>query len=437
MLVRGLRGGYTGFFYGWVIVGVVFLILATTSGLGFYNASVILSAATRELDSSVGAVSGATGVFFAVAGLSGFLLSRWMDTVDIRLFFLAGGIVGASALYGLRWVDSVAELYVFFALFGVGFGLAGLVPGTTLVTRWFERRRSIALSVASTGLSVGGIAITPLAAGLIEDRGLAQAGSILTVAWLVGTIPLAVLFLCSRPREMGLRPDGDTAPANGGLASSTIDDDDDAVSEGASFVQAQRSRFYWGVCIAYGFVFFGQVGALAQLYNMAQERVDATTAAQCLSVLAFASVAARLAGGMIVTRFPTKPFTAVLILVQVLALVILAQAMTATGLVLGSIVFGMSIGNLLMLQPLLLAEAFGVAQYSRIYSFSQLIGTIGVAGGPFALGLTRDSFDYRVAFVVAALSSLVGFLALNATGNVDKVRTLWNTPNSKEPGLVS
>ena len=192
-----------------MIVGAVFVILMVASGIGFYNASVILAAATDELDSSVGAVSGATGLFFAIAGLTGFVLARRMEILDLRWFFLGGGIIGAAALYGLRWVDSVPALYLFFALFGIGFGSAGLVPATTLVTRWFDRRRPIAISIASTGLSVGGIVLTPVAAWLINRDGLANAGTLLAVIWLVGIVPIALLLVRPFPSSIGLRADGE------------------------------------------------------------------------------------------------------------------------------------------------------------------------------------------------------------------------------------
>ncbi len=113
----------------------MFITLLISSGLGFYNASVILEAAKVELGASVAAVSGATTVFFAVGGVAGFAASPFIDRIDVRWFYLIGGIVGAAALASLRWVDSTIELYVFFAVFGVGFSLAGLVPGTTVVAR--------------------------------------------------------------------------------------------------------------------------------------------------------------------------------------------------------------------------------------------------------------------------------------------------------------
>ncbi len=429
-------------FYGWVIVGAVFIILMVASGVGFYNASVILSAATDELDASVGAVSGATGLFFAIGGLTGFALARRMEILDLRWFFLGGGIVGAAALYGLRWVDSVPALYLFFALFGIGFGSAGLVPATTLVTRWFDRRRPIAISIASTGLSVGGIVLTPVAAWLINRDGLANAGTLLAAMWLVGIVPIALLLVRPFPSSMGLRADGGPRSAKptgehpGNIKDSEgredikdredrEDRDTDGSPPGASYAQARATRFFVGLCVAYLLIFFGQVGGLAQLYNLVLERTDIATASSSLSALAFASVVARLIGGVVVIRVDTRIFTIALAAVQVVALVLLGLATTPLTLVGSSVIFGMSIGNLLMLQPLLLAEAFGVAEYSRIYSFNQLIGTAGVAAGPFALGLVRDQVDYRLAFVVAALATLGGAAALLVGGSTSNAQRIW------------
>ncbi len=462
-----------GLFYGWILVGAVFFILAITSGLGFYNASVILSAATGELGASVGAVSGATGLFFAISGLTGFIFAKKMNSVDLRWFFALGGLVGAIALVGLQWVDSIIELYIFFAVFGVGFSLAGLVPGTTLVTRWFDRRRAVALSVASTGLSFGGIAVTPMASWLIRDRGLAGASPYMAAIWIIGIIPVAFLLIRSFPAEKGLRPDGGRLdePATSATGKPARDLESttsgepriepsesvglDAIAApvapaqpvalevpsgvstgrgpdanslaGLDFASARSSRFFVALCFAYAVIFFGQVGAIAQLYNMVVERTGSdSTATYAVSALAFSSVAARLVGGAMVNRLSTQFFTAALAVAQAAALVALAFAPSTGLLILSSVLFGISIGNLLMLQPLLLAEAFGVRNYGQIYGFNQLFGTLGVAGGPLGLGLLRDGFDYRVAFLVAACASLIGFAFILGAGPMSRVQDRWS-----------
>jgi len=407
-------GDRTGLFYGWVVVAAIFVVLTMTAGLGFYNASVILRQAKDELGASVSVVSGATALFFGVGGVTGFALSKLMDRVDLRWFFGAGAVLGAAALTGLRFVDSVLDLYVFFVVFGVAFALAGLVPATTIVARWFDRRRSVALSVASTGLSFGGIAITPFVARFIESESLGGAGPWLGLAWLLGIAPIAFLFIRSWPSDMGLEPDGAPPPVAPKAA------------VGATFAEAKSTRFYWFLSATYAVIFLAQVGAIAQLFNLVTERVDSSLAATALSTMALSSIIGRLVGGVVVTRLPARALTACLIVVQAIALVLLALATTRTSILIGVIVFGVSIGNLLMLQPLLIAETFGVRWYSRIYSFCQLIGTLGVAGGPFLLGALRDFYDYEVAFYVAAAACLIGLATLFAGGPTDRARATWD-----------
>lgn len=398
------------------MVAGVFITLAISSGLGFYNASVILEAAKGELDVSVRAVSGATTMFFAVSGIAGFAASPFIDRVDVRWFYVIGGVVGAAALSSLRWVDSIAELYLFFAVFGVGFSLAGLVPGTTVVARWFHLRRSVALSIATTGLSVGGIAVTPFVAQLIDTRSLSGAGPWMGLAWLA-VIPLAFLLIRSWPGDLGLQPDGAPEPPPGIEPESLA---------GATFVQAKASRFFQLLSLTYALVFLAQVGGLAHLFNLVTERVDKGAAAVALSTMAFASVAGRLTGGVLVTRVPIKTMTSILIVVQAIALSMISFASSQLALVVSAAVFGVSIGNLLMLQPLLLAETFGVKEYSRIYSYNQLFGTIGVASGPFVIGFIHDLSSYRSAFLISAGVNIVAFGVFFAAGTVTDARATWS-----------
>ena len=401
-------------FYGWFVVAGIFVVLTVTAGLGFYNASVILTQSKEELDTSVSAVSGATAVFFGVSGMVGFLLSRMMERVDLRRFFYAGAVLGAGALVGLRWVDSVLELYLFFVVFGVAFAAAGLVPSTTIVARWFDKRRSIALSVASTGLSFGGIAVTPATARFIEARSLAEAGPWLGLVWFLGIAPISAVLIRSWPSDKGLEPDGAPRPLK------PLD------VPGATFDEARRTRFFLFVSATYAMVFLAQVGGIAQLFNLVSERIDSATAATTLSVMALSSIFGRLAGGLLVSAVSTRSMTIALTAVQAVALTLLARAEGSTSIYLTAALFGLSVGNLLMLQPLLLADTFGVKEYSRIYSFCQLFGTIGVAGGPFLIGALRDLYDYEIAFYCAGFANLVAIACLFLAGPTWRARATWD-----------
>ena len=111
-----------------------------------------------------------------------------------------------------------------------------------------------------------------------------------------------------------------------------------------------------------------------------------------------------------------RVFTLVNLLVQALGLTIIAFADNVAMILIGAAVFGGSIGNLLMLHPLWLAEVFGIRDYSRIFSLSNAVMVLGVAVGPVLLGVLYDEFDYSVAYVVSVGVSLVALAVIYAAG---------------------
>ena len=194
-------------FDGWVVVSAVFIQLMTSSGLAFYGLAIYLDALTDERAFSTTSVSLATSMFFVVSGVVGQVVARLLERYDVRLIVAAGGAVSSLSLYLLGGVGSVGELYAVYVLFAIGFALVGLIPATTLVTRWFQVRRATALSIASTGLSVGAFTLSAPASALIDDRGLADAAPILALIYLVLTA-LVVPWLWPSPESRGLEPDG-------------------------------------------------------------------------------------------------------------------------------------------------------------------------------------------------------------------------------------
>ena len=97
----------------------------------------------------------------------------------------------SSQLWRPRWV----ALYGFFVLLGIGYGGAALIPGTTVVARWFTTQRATALSVAATGNSFGAVVLVPPVALLVGALGLDGAARWMALALLVGTLPVTWLVL--------------------------------------------------------------------------------------------------------------------------------------------------------------------------------------------------------------------------------------------------
>ncbi|HVR28507.1 MAG TPA: MFS transporter [Thermoanaerobaculia bacterium] len=392
-------------FFGWWVVTAIFVMLAVSSGLGFYNLSVVLEALTSERGFSVAAVSSTTAFCFVVSGIAGLGIARLLDRWDPRLVVGISSVIAALALLFLGRVATLTELYLAYLVFGIGFAGTSLLPGTTIVTRWFSRRRGLALALAMTGLSAGGAVITPLSARLIASRGLAGASPWLAGAYILGILPIAALLLRPRPESMGLHPDGDLLPPPPAPPAAHPD-----VSS------AIRSRFFLLVTAAYTFAMVAQVGGITHLFKLVGDRAGAAVAATAVSMVAGGSICGRLAGGWIMSRVRLRPFSVVMLLVQGFTLGALAIASSAPSLLVSSVAFGLTLGNVLLLQSLLMAEAFGTLLYARVYSIGSLLATAGVAGGPVLLGLLHDVADYRLAFLGALAASWIAALLMWIAG---------------------
>jgi MFS family permease len=385
------------------MVAAVFVITTMTSGLAFYNLSILLAAFVAERGFPVGLASSATATFFIASGIGGVIAGRLADRVDARFVIAAGAIVGALALASVGRLQEIWQLYAFHVVLGLCNGGFGLVPMTTLVARWFNARRGLAFAIASTGLSFGGIAVSPMVAILIERLGLAGAAPWMALALCVGVLPMTILVLRPSPASMGLEPDG-APPA---------DSAKHAPQPAVSFSEARRSGYFYAVSIAYLFLLGAQVGAIAHFYRLASTRVGAATAALALSVLAGSSTLGRLAGGWLMHWISSRSFALSLMLLQAVGLVLLAVAEDPAQLLMGTVVFGVTMGNSLMMHPLLLAERFGTRDYGRIYSMSQLMTVVGMAACPSLIGLLYEATGgYGVPFLAVAGLTMVGLAVL-------------------------
>ena len=379
----------------------------TTSGLAFYNLSVLLDAFVAERGFPVALTSGATASFFIASGAGGVFAGRLMDRIDARLIMICGACVSALALGSLSLLHRVWQLYAFHLVFGFCCGFCGLVPATTVVASWFEARHALALSIASTGLSLGGVLITPVAALMMQRFGISDAAPWLGLMFFLGVVPATAWIVRSSPQEMGLVPDGAKFVARRRNL---------PVPPSVSYTQARRSRFFLAVTAAYLFGLGAQVGAITHLFRLASTRESPSVAAFALALLASASVVGRLSGGWLLLRIPIRGFTVGMLFGQALALALLAFAAEQLLLV-GAVLFGITVGNVLMLQPLLLAEAFGTRHYGRIYSVSNLITAAGVAGGPALAGVIYEtSGGYALPYVVLSAASVLSCAILLLAG---------------------
>lgn len=198
------------FFYGWVMVGLAFVL----QGVGFgsqYITGVLFEPLQRRLAVSAAVVSlitmsATTAITAVLSPGCGVLLQRYPLRWFITAGFAAVGLGYVGLAFAVTWWQ-VALLYA--TAFTVGV-LVSLLAGATLVSNWFVGRRGLALGIATAGSSFAGGLIPPIAANGIATFGLPATSLALGVTILL-LVPLAWWLTVDRPEAIGLLPDGGSA----------------------------------------------------------------------------------------------------------------------------------------------------------------------------------------------------------------------------------
>nr|WP_281371811.1 MFS transporter [Petropleomorpha daqingensis] len=335
---------------------------------------------------SLATVSAGTSAFLLVSGVAGLGVAALLERVDVRWVLAGGALLAAGALLALGSVATPAGLVLAYAALGVGFAATGTIPASTLITRWFPERPAVAMSLAFTGLPVGGAVLTPAIAALVRSLGVAGAAPWLAGAYVVGIVPVAVAVLRSPP----------------GTAAGAADDGGEGVRA------ALRTPWFWLATTGLMLGMLGQVGALSHLFNAVTERLDAVAAAAAVSTMALASLAGRVLGSALLGRVRLTAAAALLLGLQCAATLGIAAAPSLAAVVVSTVAFGLTVGNMQVLHPLLVAERFGARHYGRILALSNLGVSCGMAFGPLLVGAVRTGTGAYL-WAMAAAAAAAGF----------------------------
>jgi predicted MFS family arabinose efflux permease len=242
------------------------------------------------------------------------------------------------------------------------------------------------MSFSHSGVSLGGIVLVPWATGLIATDGVAAAGTALAAVLLLVALPVTVFVLRFDPADHGLAPDGPGAAARRSVAANPLLDQ--AVQSRLwSSREALATRSFWLLAVAVGLILFCQQSVLVHEISLLRERTgDPRDGALAVSATAAASVTARLIVGVFGDRVAKKRLAAGLMLIQGVALLGFSVAPGLPALYAAAVVFGLTIGNVYMLQSLLVGELYGFASFGVVLGLLNLITQVAGGLGPFLLG---------------------------------------------------
>jgi MFS transporter, OFA family, oxalate/formate antiporter len=393
-------------FYGWWIVGVMFLGGVFNSGLSLWGIGIFIKPMEEELGWSRATIFAAVSLRGVVAGLLSPFVGPLLDTQKgPRLLLLTGSVLLGTSIAALSLVQ---EVWQYFLLFGV-IGAFALLGSAQLVSevvlpKWFIRRRGRAMALSSMSTPLSGMFMPALLQILISSFGWRDAWLILGLAGLVLLVPLALLVRTT-PEEMGLYPDGDDAPAARPAGSPAV-----AVAGEESLTRAQavRTSSFWVLLLAMSLFSLHSQGFQQNWLPYFQDQgFSVATGTAAIAFYGIFSTSARLVWGLLAERVYITTLMAVGTTITALTIAILLNATTVFVLFLYIALQGMTLGGQFLLQPLAVANLFGRAHLGAIRGVMRPAITFSSAIGPLVIAAMYDAQgSYHGAFIFVMVSWL-------------------------------
>lgn len=415
MTVRTDR--YRRTFYGlWVVAGC-FVLLFLFAGAGFYSFSIFIKPLEDEFEWSRSAISLSMSLYMILQGIAGPFVGHAVETYGPRKVMTVFALLSGAAFVLVSFTSSLWYFYLAYALLSLANTGIGFIPVSTVLARWFIRRRGTAIGFAMVGISAGGLVMAPLVGFIISQFDWRMAFVFMgLLVWLLA-LPVTLFVMKGSPAEIGLLPDGDEpgfratrgprnepAPAASGSA---------AAEEGWPLRAAVRTRaFFW---IATTF-FLGPAAQMGMLQHQVPLIVEAglseSAAATALGFTAGLGGLGKLCFGRISEMLPFRWAIALCFGLQALGVLVLLGAESIATVWVYVTIFGFAMGGVIVLLPLAVGHFFGLAAFGVIMGALSLILALGNASGALISGIIHDSFGsydyamiaYLCLYLIAALS---------------------------------
>jgi MFS family permease len=382
---------------GWRVVLACFIMAMFLFGFGLYGQSVYLAELQRLNGWTAGLISGASTLSLLLCNILAMFTNELAARLGHRRLVLLGVAALAASTTLLALATRPWQLYAAFILMAFGWIGMGMIVIAAIVSLWFVRRRGLALSLAFTGASAGGVIVTPLLLLLVERLGFSAAMLTATAIMIVVLVPVIVggIRLPSpgdtiEPRVAGSQHEA--APAPGEISRGDL----------------MRLGAFWTLSIPFALGLLAQIGFIVHQIALLEPKVGYASAGIAVSMMTFSAIVGRLSLGMVADRFVPRFVAAGSLVSQAAALLVILRADTVPTILAASALFGFSVGNLITLPPLIIHREFDAASFVVVMGLSNAIsGTIG-ALGPVLVGLVRGwSGDYDASLVLCMVLELV------------------------------
>jgi MFS family permease len=384
-------------FFGWSVAWSAFAIAVYAWGIGFYGPSVFLQSLHETRGWPISQISSAITAHFLLSAIVIACLPEIHRRLGIAKTTFLGAVLTAAGL--ILWSSAREPWQLFAAAIpsGAGWAMTSGAALNAIVAKWFDRDRPIAIALAFNGASVGGVLFVPLWVWLIRSIGFPSAALLIGGCMVAAVAYICVRFLAKSPEDMGLAPDGDVS------------------HQAVVRPQPRRTRIaivrswrFITISAAFSLGLFAQIGLLAHLVTRLAPDLGIEHAGFLVSLATVCAVIGRTAAGKWMGEHDRRFAAAANFAVQIAGVLLLTFGSGWLGLTLGCVLFGLGIGNLTSLPPLIVQREFEREDVATVVALIIAINQGVFAFAPAVIGAMRDTTaDYQLPFALIALIQLL------------------------------
>ncbi|MCA9862631.1 MAG: MFS transporter, partial [Thermomicrobiales bacterium] len=299
-------------------------------------------------------------------------------------------------LLGLSLIplSMVTQLWQVYLVYGIvmplGLAAASPVLSTAIVGRWFQEKRGLAMSIATSGSAFGQLLIVPIATWIMVFSDWETTYRVQAVAILLVSLPLSAFLLRDNPAAV-------TAAAK-------------ADQQGMTLREAISNPAFW--ILGFGFIVCGWTMAFPNTHFMAYADdmgMSVLHAANAISVTAIFSVLGSVLLGMAADRYARSYVLALTYALRGLAFLLLILLPGGNLIYLYGLVLGISWTATTPLTAAIAADRYGPRHLGLIFGSLFTFMNLGFGVGSFLDGVIYEHLGgYNGALTINVILGIVG-----------------------------
>ena len=351
-------------------------------------------------------LSGAFALSRAEGALLGPLEGFLVDRLGTRRMVIVGYLVMGLGFIFYSQIQTVWHFYVAYITISLGSGVGGWIAFVTLINNWFSRRRALAMSIAVSGIQLGGF-LVPLMAWGIESHGFRMTALGIGIVLIVVAVP-ASRFVRNLPEDVGSLPDGAPIRRTVGASGSSTQSDSGDVPD-MTPRQALKTVSFWVIAVARLTSVVSIVSLSVHLVpKLTDSGISLITANFVVTLYTFVAFLTGFLAGYLADRSSKVIVLFVCMLLQALAMGILTFTDTLPMAVVFAVLWGAGFGGRVPLLTAIVGDYFGRRHFGSILGMNMVPSNIAMIFAPLFAGFM---FDLRQSYVIPfATFTIMGFI---------------------------